>query len=494
MTGQVLRGSFWYLGGQIVTLLASFLATPIVIRLLGPEQYGLWALIVLLVGRVGFTRLGMGTASTRFASEAHARGDDAGEAAILWDCLLLGALPAALAAAGLALGAPWLLDRVLHVPSHLQQSGVIALRLAAIALVPRVATSVLNSPQLVRLRMRLHGGMTVAGSLAQILLTPVVLLLGGGVAGAAAVIAGVAVAAGVGQAVVAGRILPELRRARLAPALLGRLASFGGAVAAANLCLAMLTHGEKLLLIRFVSVSALAYYTVAFSLANLLVVPAAALVQSLLPTFARCQASERWDELGRLYDELLRAILLLLPPLALLLGVGAKPFFTLWAGPAFGTASTPLFFILLVGLLAHVLAHVPTCLLVALGRADFDARYHLLELAPYLLLALLLTMRWGGAGAAAAWSLRLLVALPIYLRAAGRHLPPLHRKALRLGRGYAGALAALVLPPLGAALAGFQWPNLLLAGASSVAFYLWMVFALLLRPEERAWVRARLPV
>lgn len=396
------------------------MATPFVIRLLGPERYGLLALINLLVAGLAFTDLGMGMASTRFGAAAHARGDNAGEVAAIRGSLLLGILPSALAAALLMLGARPLLERVLHVPPHLLPEAVIALRVAALALVARTAGNILNTPLLARLRMRLLAVVTTASGVAQIVATPVALALGGGLVGVAAVISGVAFATASWLAWLAVGTLPRPARAVADSPLLGPLAKFGGAVAAANLCLALLTSGEKLFLARFVSVEALAYYTVALSLANLLIVPASSMFQSMLPAFSRLQGEEDRRELARVYDQLLRGAVLLMPPMALLLCLGAKPFFTLWAGPAFGAASTPLFFILMLGLSANVIATVPSCLLVALGRTDFTARYHAWELAPYLLLALLLTARWGGAGAAAAWSVRALVSLPVFLSAA-RH-------------------------------------------------------------------------
>lgn len=488
-TGRIVRGGLWYFSGQFVNLLVALVATPFVIRLLGTEKYGLLALINLVVASLAFTDLGMGTASTRFGAAAHARGDDEGEAAAIRGSLVLGLLPAALAATLLILSARPLLGGVLRVPPRLLPEAVIALQVTALALVARVAASVLNTPLQTRLRMGLYSGVTAAGGTAQILLTPVALALGGGLIGVAAVITGVAFATASVFALLARRTLPHPDRPRIDRRLLGRLTAFGSSVAAANACLVLLANGERIFLARLFSVEALAYYTVALSLANLLLVPATSLFQSMLPAFARFQGAGQWKELRRSYDDLIRGALLLMPPAALLLCLSARPFFTVWAGAAFGAASTPLFFIMMVGLLASVLVNVPSCLLVALDRAHFGARYHAWELVPYLLLALLLTARWGGAGAAAAWSLRLLVALPVFSLAARRSLGLRPAARPPLGGSYLAALAVLVLPSVATALLGFSWPLLLLAGVMSTALYLWLVFVRLLQETERAWVR-----
>src|SRR5687767_65188 len=153
LTSRVVRGSMWNFGGQGVTLLATLIATPFVIRLLGVESYGLLALINALIVYLAFADMGMGWASTRFASEAHARGDDQEEAMVIWTSLLVAAVPALLVGSILALGARPLVQHGVRLPQHLQDTAVIALRLAAVAFVARAMVGVLNTSEMVRLRM-----------------------------------------------------------------------------------------------------------------------------------------------------------------------------------------------------------------------------------------------------------------------------------------------------------------------------------------------------
>ncbi len=61
--------------GQAASLGAALIATPFVLRLLGPAQYGFLALMTLLLTYLVLADLGMGMASTRFAADALARGD-----------------------------------------------------------------------------------------------------------------------------------------------------------------------------------------------------------------------------------------------------------------------------------------------------------------------------------------------------------------------------------------------------------------------------------
>ena len=75
MTTKVVKGSLWTLAGQVLPLFASLATTPMIIRLLGNEGYGVLILITLIPTYFSFSELGMGVASTRFASEAYGRGN-----------------------------------------------------------------------------------------------------------------------------------------------------------------------------------------------------------------------------------------------------------------------------------------------------------------------------------------------------------------------------------------------------------------------------------
>src|SRR5437763_2498431 len=75
MTTRVVKGSLWTLAGLVLPLFASLATTPMIIRLLGSEGYGVLILIGLIPPYFSFSDLGMGMASTQFASEAYARGD-----------------------------------------------------------------------------------------------------------------------------------------------------------------------------------------------------------------------------------------------------------------------------------------------------------------------------------------------------------------------------------------------------------------------------------
>jgi O-antigen/teichoic acid export membrane protein len=493
VTSRVVHGSFLNLGGQGVTMLATLVATPFVIRLLGAPSYGVLALVHVLIGYLSFADMGMGTASTRFGSVAHVRGDDEGEATAIWSALAIAAIPAMTVALTLALGARPLVEYGLRLPLYLHGPAVIAIRLAALGFLARTVAAVLNTPAVVRLRMDLVVLVTAGTSVGQILLVPVVLFLGGGLTGAVSVVAGAGITAALLYAVIGARLLPPLRRPHISGELLKPLARFGGALVVSSIAATILANLEKLLLPRYASVQALAYYSVAFTLAYMLTQMPAAMVQTLVPAFSQLQVHPDPAELELLYRRALRGMLYWTLPGATFICVVARPFFTVWAGPQFGRESTLPLYLLIGGVVCEIMAYAPYALLVTLGRTTLLARCQVSLLLPYLFGSVFLIQRFGAAGAAVAWSLRALASVILFSYFAGRTSGLTFSPWPENKRGYALSVAVLLLP---VTLAAFLTTSAIVrigVVCAAVTVYALVILTRVLTNEERAALQRMVP-
>jgi O-antigen/teichoic acid export membrane protein len=486
MGSRIFGGSMWTIGAQGTYLLTSFVTTPFVIRLLGTDDYGLLTLINLLIGYLGFADLGMGTASTRFGAEALARGDRKGESAVVWTSILVTSLPALAFAALLIFGGGFFTSGIFELPVPKQATAADALRIAAVILLATAATGVFNTPQLARLRVGLNSTLTMSGSIAQACVVLLVLYLGGSLLGVVTAMACVSLALTCLHLVVSARLAPEILRPRFDEKLVRPLLRFGFGMVATALTGTIVVHGEKFLLVRLASVADLAYYNVAFTFAGLLGVLPAALVTPLMPSFVHLNVANEKERLSRLYNGVLRGLIFWTVPAALALCVIARPFFTLWAGPEFGKQSTLPLCILALAWLLNSVSYIPRCVLYAWNQVGVVARYQVYELVPYALAVVLLVSRFGIAGAAVAWGLR--VALECYLvfravrRLAGLSPAPL---AGELGR-YGTALGALFLPVLIVLVLSSSRVILVSITTLSVLVYGSLVFVRVLRSEERS--------
>ena len=84
LTGNRLaRNSLLNLIGFSVPILMMLVFTPLLIKYVGVEGYGLWSLSISILGMVGVFELGLGTAITKYVSEYTARQDQVGLSTVI---------------------------------------------------------------------------------------------------------------------------------------------------------------------------------------------------------------------------------------------------------------------------------------------------------------------------------------------------------------------------------------------------------------------------
>ena len=405
----VLSGGLWSLGASVITIVASLIATPFVLRGLGSEAYGVFSVVQVFVGYFAVADFGTGDASTRYSADAYARDDRRAEAEAVWTALLLQVVPSIIAVVGLTLGAWFIVEDVLRLPGHIHAAAAAALPVASLAMIAKNVATVFNSPQVVRLRFREVALINAGCGLVQIATVPIVVWQGGSIAACVAVVAGANALSFVVHATYATRLLPELRTPRIASELLGTMARYGGWTVVVTLVIVLLTQTEKVLIARFASPTALAYYAVAFSLASTLTIVPRAIKGVLFPIFSRMQADPSQASMATLYGKIVRMILLAIGPLAVVMCMLAAPFLSVWAGEEYGRNSAIPFYVLTLGFLASGMASIPVVLLKGIARVDLLARFNMLQVVPFVLLAGLLTWKHGAIGGAIAFTIRAVV-------------------------------------------------------------------------------------
>ncbi|MDI1243604.1 MAG: oligosaccharide flippase family protein [bacterium] len=489
MTTKVVKGSIWTLGGSIAPLAVAFISIPFTIRFLGTESYGVLLLVGLIPTYFAFADFGMGVASTKFASEAYGQGDEKKEAEIVWTATAIAAISALLIAVPIFLFS-YQIVALLNVPEDLLSRASIALRITSGSFFLGILSAVLNSPMLARLRMDLN---MLTSAIPKILLavgTPLILYFGGGIV--EAVSWAFIVAAGTLAVVIyfSASLLPGLLSATFNRHLMRPLLKFGGGWLLAVAAGILVANLEKLFLTQMVSVKALAYYSVAFSVAMMATIFSHAMVQSLVPAFSRLDRATSSAEFERLISRGIRTSILWMLPTLTVMFVAAKPLFTIWAGEDFGTESVLPFYILLASLFFNILAIVPHAAIVAAGRTDVFARVYWFELAVYGVTAAFLVARFEVVGAALAWSLRTILdalfVIALSKRIAGvRFQFWFHLRLLSAG------ILILACPIF---LTLFVESELLIGGllAACVCAYLVVAWRRFVSVDERYWILGQL--
>lgn len=402
---EVASAGAWGLGGRATLLLATLLATPFTIRLLGPSRYGLWALLQASITWAALADVGMSTASTKFGADSYARGDDIAESTVIWTALAVTSFTTAFVAVLGAVYAPAIAVHLLHQQGTLLAPAVLALRLVCGLFLVQAVANTINTPQVVRLRWRPYAIINTFYNLLMIVGAPVALaLIAGGVVTVSVIGLGAATVGLIGSFVLAARLQPAILHPHFSKSVLRKLLGYGGALAVSGLATVPLATAERFFLANNHSTAMVAYYAVAATLATTLNVLPEQLVGPLLPGLARLEAEGRWQELRSLYRKSLAGLFLTLTPAAILLAFIAQPFLSLWAGPAYGVHSTGPFLIVIVGVWFNGQAWVPASYFLSSGRTKIIAYTQVAEVIPYLAAAYVLTAHFGAIGAAMTWS------------------------------------------------------------------------------------------
>jgi O-antigen/teichoic acid export membrane protein len=486
---QLVRNSGLNLLGQGLPILVALGTMPVVVRGLGPTQFGILALAWTIVGYAGAFDLGLGRAATKRVSEAVWAGDPLRVRRLAATAALAQGLFGTLTGALLWLLAP-VLARLLLAGSGTGVEAAGLLRVLALAL-PAVLLSNAYRAVLEGLNRFDLVNLGRAPAAAAMFLVPFAgVLLGWQLT---TIVAGLVATRYAGAAWFLGLYMRAASWGRgggIHAAELRDLLRFGGWIAVSNTIIPLVVYLERFVIAALRGPSALAYYAAPHELVSKLHLIPAAVAGVLFPAFSGLSSGGDDAGLLRRIRQGSRVIALLLAPPVAILILTAAPLLTGWLGTDYGVHSATVMRLLAFALFLTGLAFVPFTLIEGVGRPDVVAKYHLLELPIYAAVLWVLVGQHGIVGAAAAWTLRMGITAPLFcaisLRAAGVSA----RAALSgsVARTLAAALALLIgsgilsmlLPPL----------YLLLAAVSLTGLFVAVAWLWLLEAEDRATLRA----
>lgn len=471
-------------------MVVSLFATPFVIRFLGADGYGVLILVGLIPIYFSFADFGMSIASTKFASEAYGKGNRKKEASVI----RTSALVALITSLPIAIGIFVLSSKIailVNVPQQYLGEAAFALKIMSVSFVLGMLSSVLNTPLLTRLRMDLNTLTNAVPKALMLAFTPIILYFGGGIIGAVWVVLIASILIFAGQLYCAGRLLPELFTPEIDRNILRPLLKFGAGLVVAVIAVVILQNLEKILLPTLVSVKALAYYSVAFTLASITSMFASSMVQSLIPAFSQLLGQDKKTEFDALFSRAIRLNMICIPPAIMVLFVIARPFFSIWAGKDFGQESTFPFYVLLAGLLFNLIAYIPYSAIAAYGRTDIFAKLSWIELVVIVLVSLTLIRYFGILGAAMAWTIRMWIEGFVLMGLTKRVLGVPFKFTLHLSYMILGVL--LLSPPMLFAALDDNFSIWLIPMVLLFTLvYSLLTWNILVDRDEKLWINARL--
>jgi O-antigen/teichoic acid export membrane protein len=473
-----------------VPLAVALAALPVIVNRLDTARFGVLGLVWVCFGL--FSELGMGRATTKYAAAEFAAGRVDRVRAVLRVGVLLQLALGLLLGAGLAVAAPAAAARIAEGGAVAYEARLVFLLIAASLPFITVAAACRGILEAAH-RFDLVNRVRVPLSASTYLLPAVLVVVGSGLIGITACLAVTRLAGTAAYAWLALKLLDpvdadEMTAGATAPDML----AFAAWQTAGGLLTPVLVYLDRILLAAVAGVAAVGLYTPAFEVATRMLILPAAVVMALFPAFSAWSRAEPARAARAAARSVLFIAAALAPPVVLVLGLGADAL-RLWLSAEFARETAVALGILSCGALLNAAAHVPVTLLQGAGRPDIPTKLYLLELLPYLLMAVLLIERWGVTGAAAAWSIR--VAVDSLLLFAATHgvgaLPFGELVRSRVPQAMLGITVVGVAPALAAGRLAEPW---LRAGATTLALVATCAFlgTYALRADGRARLAAAL--
>jgi O-antigen/teichoic acid export membrane protein len=470
-------------GAFLFFSIAAFFVSPFVVRSLGTEVYGTWALLGSTVGYLGLLDLGVRGAVTRFVARLHAAGDH--EEAKRFSSAALFVFLVSSVAALLAGGLIVLILPVFEIPAPLLPEARIAVLLIAATIGVTLVTGVYGGIVIAMQRFDLSNAAAVLLEAARIVVVVLFLRAGFGLLALATIQLATAVLNFAVNVILSRRTYPGLR-----PGLGGwdrghlrQMIGFSLTTTAMNGASIIILQMSAVVIGAFLPVAMVTFFVIAGTMTDYARKTISAISRTMTPRVSALEGSGQLDRAKRVPLVSARLASITLLPIAATYLTRGRTFLGLWMGPEFAGLSGDVLAVLTIALWLDPARQVLGSSLIGLNRHAALVRPYVLEAGLNLVLSVVLVQRLGIVGVAWATTLpRVLVTAAILPRIFGQVLD------IRLGTLWMEAWVrpTLAMVPFLAA----SWATERLTSPSSLLVFFAEVAALLPIAVIGAWLVA----
>jgi O-antigen/teichoic acid export membrane protein len=403
------RNTLLSISGELAPLVLGLMAVPILVRELGPDRYGILTLSNVVVGYLGLFDLGLGRAAVQQMSDAIGAGETERIPEIFWTSVIaMAAL--GIAAAGIIIGlSHWLVTGLLPIPVGLQAETVGVFVILGAVMPFILSGSCLSGTLRSFQRFDLTAKIGAATGIYSLLAPLAMLVFTHKLVWIVFVLAAGRLCAWAVSLKLCLGLVPDLTgRIQAWSAAFLPLVRFGGWITISGLASPLMVSLDRLIIGSMISITAVTYYAVPYQIVAKIPLLPSVMAGVLFPAFS---ATARRDPecAADLLERTSRYALLVLFPAVLVLYCFAPEVLYCFFGAKLSEQSSPAMRWLLIGVLMNGLAFIPYGLVQAANRPDLTAKFHLAELPIYFVALFLLLPRFGIAGAAAAWAIRVTI-------------------------------------------------------------------------------------
>lgn len=398
----------------------TFVMTPVIVHGLGPDAFGIYALIMGFVA-YSFT-FSVGRAITKYVAAYHANNETDRIGEVLSNTLMINLVVGVLSAGTLALLTNVLITRILKIAPALQAQARLGFYLASIGLLLTMINQVFSAvPQAVH-RFDVYSLITTGIGILTIGGNGLLVWFGYGAAVLIGWTVGVTGLSCLIYYVASRRLLPDAHLTlRFKKDLLVGILRFSSAVILYQILANVLLIFERSWLTRTLGSAALTFYVVPMTIAIYIHAFISSLTLVLFPLASEVGASKDFERLRKIYTRAFKYISMLIVFMVVTLAVGSHNILTSWMGASFADQAAPVLTIQVIafGLMAMLI--VPWQIADGLGFPWANALLGSWWLICTVILAVFLTPVMGIRGMAISRLLGM-IATPLFILLVERHV------------------------------------------------------------------------
>jgi O-antigen/teichoic acid export membrane protein len=410
MTARISRNAVLSFAAQAVPMVAAVASVPLLVRFLGTERVGLLSMVWVLISYFSALDIGISAAVTRSASMALADSRPGSLGPLIWSALALQMTMGALGATVLIAAAPFLANRVFHIPAEMIAESVSAIRICALGLpvvllsgsVTGVLQAALRFGTLAKVQAPIGSAQyAIPAILAwQGAKLPVIVLV-------LVLLRLIALAVTSYQVI---QLFPDLfHPTRVQLSQITKLLSFGIWIMISAIVSPLLVFADRFLIANRLNLADVAYYSIPLDAVIRLLLFSSSLTTVLYPAFSSLTSELNAARTGQIARKSLKFILCGTGIPAILIWIFSYDIMRVWINPSFALHSAPVLRILIFGVLANAIARVPFALLQSHGYPRITALVQVVSLPVQVIASLYLMTLIGIRGVAVSWSFRLLL-------------------------------------------------------------------------------------
>lgn len=394
---RIAKNSVFNIIRTFITVPLTLVVTPFIIRKLGAEEFGIWALVGVISSYAQLSDFGMTESLIKFVAEYKAKGDRERLNQVINTALVMYVLTGAICCTLFFVSLPFIVNNVLMIPAGLQKTAVnifgIAIILFFVNMVMGIFGSLITGFQQMgysNLINILSVMLTAAG-------TFYFLSAGYGIKGLiinSALVAFVTIGCNV---LVAWRIFPYLSLNPIAHFDRGQLSSifsFSWKVQVSNVTQLMIFQIDRVLLSHYVGLHAVGTYEIANRIAGQARGFIVSIFSPIIPAASALQAQNEDERVAGLYRRSFKYMCVIAVPFSALVIALAHPFIETWMGSGYETSAVTLQ-VLMFAYMLNVLTGPGSFILSGINKPHISMRSSVLAGISNLVLCVAL-VKWFG--------------------------------------------------------------------------------------------------